>query len=163
MVWLCNVRRVRCICVCVFFCNGTATTDIYTLSLLDALPISAHFSLQQRPAFFTPHFSLRQRSLFLYSPFLVVAAPLHFILPISRCCSARDFYTYQYSLRQRPGFLYCPFLVAAAPRFLYSPFLVVAAPRFSYCPFLVAAAPVLFILPISRCCSARAFYTYQFS
>ena len=27
-----------CVCVCVFFFNDTATTEIYTLSLHDALP-----------------------------------------------------------------------------------------------------------------------------
>ena len=70
-----------------FFFNDTATTEIYTLSLHDALPIS----------------------------FLVAAAPPLFILPISRSGSAPDFYTDQFSLRQRPRFLYCPFLVAAAP------------------------------------------------
>ena len=46
-------------------------------------------------------------------------------------------------LRQRPGFLYCQFLVAAAPHFLY-------------CPVFVAAAPLVFILPFSRCGSARS-------
>ena len=30
---------VLCVCVCVFFFNDTATTEIYTLSLHDALPI----------------------------------------------------------------------------------------------------------------------------
>ena len=100
------------------------------------------------PAFYTAHFSLRQRPGFLYCPFLVAAAPPLFILPISRCGSARfflpnsccgsdpAFYTAHFSLRQRPGFLYCP--------------------------FLVAAAPPLFILPISRCGSLPAFYTDHF-
>src|SRR3712207_7493770 len=32
------------VCVCVFFFNDTATTEIYTLSLHDALPISQHRS-----------------------------------------------------------------------------------------------------------------------
>ena len=95
-----------------FFFNDTATTEIYTLSLHDALPIC---------------------------PFLVAAAPPLFILPISRCGSAPAFYTDKFSLRQRPRlytdrqryqfftarislrlrsrFLYCPFLVAAAPPF----------------------------------------------
>ena len=36
-------------------------------------------------------------------------------------------------------------------------------PPFLYCPFFVAAAPQLFILPISCCSSAPAFYTDQFS
>ena len=34
--------RVRCMCLCIivfFFFNDTATTEIYTLSLHDALPI----------------------------------------------------------------------------------------------------------------------------
>ena len=43
------------------------------------------------------------------------------------------------------------------------PFLVAAAPSFLYCPVLVAAAPPLLLLTISRCGSAPAFYTYQFS
>src|SRR3712207_7411261 len=30
--------------ICFFFFNDTATTEIYTLSLHDALPISAHYS-----------------------------------------------------------------------------------------------------------------------
>ena len=88
-----------------FFFNDTATTEIYTLSLHDALPIlvaaappflltisrfgSAH-------SFYTAHFSLQQRP---------------------------AFYTARFSLRQRPCILYCPFLVAAAPHFLYCPFL----------------------------------------
>ena len=76
-----------------FFFNDTATTEIYTLSLHDALPIS----LRQRPAFYTAgfrcgsahafytyQFSLRQRPLFLYCPFLVAAAPPLFILQIGR-------------------------------------------------------------------------------
>ena len=33
--------------------------------------------------------------------------------------------------------------------------------RFLYCPFLAAAAPPFFILPISRCGSAPAFYINQ--
>ena len=70
----------------IFFFNDTATTEIYTLSLHDALPISI----------------------------LVAAAPLHFILTNSRCGSAPTFYTANFSLRQRPAFL-CPILVAAAP------------------------------------------------
>ena len=59
----------------VFFFNDTATTEIYTLSLHDALPISTRFSLRQRPRFFTDNFSLRQRLHFSYCPFLVAAAP----------------------------------------------------------------------------------------
>ena len=55
-----------------FFFNDTATTEIYTLSLHDALPISAAplpFILPgsrcgSAPAFFTDHFSLRQRPTF---------------------------------------------------------------------------------------------------
>ena len=83
---------------CFFFFNDTATTEIYTLSLHDALPIS-----------------LRQRLRFLYLPILAAAAPPLFILPISRCGSAPLFilpifrcgstpayYTAHFSLRQRP-------------------------------------------------------------
>src|SRR5216683_5139116 len=36
-------------CFCVFFFNDTATTEIYTLSLHDALPIFAEESGEQRP------------------------------------------------------------------------------------------------------------------
>ena len=72
----------------VFFFNDTATTEIYTLSLHDALPIC---------------------------PFLVAEAPELLILTNSRCGSTPAFYTAHFSLRQCPGFLYCPFLVAAAP------------------------------------------------
>src|SRR5256885_17156006 len=39
-VYLC-ARRSKCV---VFFFNDTATTEIYTLSLHDALPISKHVS-----------------------------------------------------------------------------------------------------------------------
>ena len=150
-----------CSCSVFFFFNDTATTEIYTLSLHDALPICPRF---------------------LYCPFLVAAAPPLFILPISCCGSALPFiltisrcdsdlaiYTDHFSLRKRPRFLYCPFLVAAAPpifiltgsaiNFLLagSPcgcapaiytahFLLRQRPRFLYCPFLVAAKPSLFIL-----------------
>src|SRR5438552_16475733 len=34
------LESLRAFRVCVFFCNDTATTEIYTLSLHDALPIS---------------------------------------------------------------------------------------------------------------------------
>ena len=51
------------------------------------------FSLRQRPRFFTAYFSLRQRPRFLYCLFLVAAAPLHFILPISCFGSPPAFYT----------------------------------------------------------------------
>ena len=81
--------------MCLFFFNATATTEIYTLSLPDALPISA-----------APRF--------LYCPFLVAAAPALFIPFNSRSGSAPAFYTAHILLRQRPGFLYYPFLVAAA-------------------------------------------------
>src|ERR1035441_11079494 len=40
----CNAKRVRC--VVVFFFNDTATTEIYTLSLHDALPIWASRSMR---------------------------------------------------------------------------------------------------------------------
>ena len=64
-------KKRRC-----FFFNDTATTEIYTLSLHDALPIL---------------------------PILAAAAPPLFILPISRCGSAPDFYTANFLLRQRPA------------------------------------------------------------
>src|ERR1039457_3763296 len=38
----------HCVCLCVFFFNDTATTEIYTLSLHDALPILSP-SLPGRP------------------------------------------------------------------------------------------------------------------
>ena len=60
-----------------FFFNDTATTEIYTLSLHDALPIC---------------------------PFLFAPAPPLFILLISHCGSAPAFYTAHFSLRQRPAF-----------------------------------------------------------
>ena len=65
-----------------FFFNDTATTEIYTLSLHDALPISR----------------------FLYCPVLVAAAPPLFILTNSCCGSAPAFYSAHFSLRQRPRF-----------------------------------------------------------
>ena len=70
-----------------FFFNDTATTEIYTLSLHDALPISLLFILPGSHCGSVPHF--------IYCPFLAAAVPLHFILPISRCGSARAFYNYQ--------------------------------------------------------------------
>ena len=70
-----------------FFFNDTATTEIYTLSLHDALPIC---------------------------PVLAAAAPLIFILTNSCWCSAPAFYTAHFLLRQRPRFLYLPILAAAA-------------------------------------------------
>ena len=85
-----------------FFFNDTATTEIYTLSLHDALPISD----------------------------LLAAAPLLFILPISCCNSAPTFYadrqrhqffTARISLRQRPRSLDCPDLLAAAPALFILP------------------------------------------
>src|SRR2546429_5861868 len=39
-------RRIRCVASLFFFFNDTATTEIYTLSLHDALPIS-YFDRQQ--------------------------------------------------------------------------------------------------------------------
>ena len=89
-----------------FFFNDTATTEIYTLSLHDALPIFSRFG----------------------------SAPL-FLMPISCWGSAHAFYTYQFLLQQHPCFFYCPFLVAAAPHFFYCPFLVAAAPRLFILPF----------------------------
>src|SRR3712207_9236430 len=37
------------ICICFFFFNDTATTEIYTLSLHDALPISANCPPKRKP------------------------------------------------------------------------------------------------------------------
>ena len=73
-----------------FFFNDTATTEIYTLSLHDALPISPLFIMPifrcgSAPAFYTDQFSVRQRPHFLYLPILAAAAPRLFIMPISRC------------------------------------------------------------------------------
>src|ERR1044071_10408184 len=39
--------RSRRVCLVVFFFNDTATTEIYTLSLHDALPISASLSTRE--------------------------------------------------------------------------------------------------------------------
>ena len=72
-----------------FFFNDTATTEIYTLSLHDALPISP----------------------LLILPISHCGSALLFILPGALCGSASAFYIDQFSLRQRPRFLYCPFLV----------------------------------------------------
>ena len=66
-----------------FFFNDTATTEIYTLSLHDALPISAAPPLfilpnsrcGSAPNSYTARISLRQRPRFLYCLFLVAAAP----------------------------------------------------------------------------------------
>ena len=66
-----------------FFFNDTATTEIYTLSLHDALPISP------------------------------------FLLTISRCGSAPAFYTAHLLLRQRPAFYTAPFPLQQRPRFFY--------------------------------------------
>ena len=132
-----------------FFFNDTATTEIYTLSLHDALPILPICHCGSAPSFYPAHFSLRQHHRFLYCPFLVAAAALFLYCPVlvaaapplfiftnSRCGSAPAFYSAHFSLRQRPRFLYCPFLVAAAPRFF---------------------------LPNSRCRSAPSFYPAHFS
>ena len=71
-------KMLTCVCVYVFFFfNDTATTEIYTLSLHDALPIS----VRQRPAFYTARFSLRQHPRFLYCPFLIAAAPRFLYCP----------------------------------------------------------------------------------
>ena len=84
----------------VFFFNDTATTEIYTLSLHDALPISG---------FYTALFSLRQHPTFYTASVFVAAAPLLFLLTISRCGSAPAFYTAHFSLRQRPAFFFAQF------------------------------------------------------
>src|SRR3712207_9388065 len=44
---MCGVLMYHCM---VFFFNDTATTEIYTLSLHDALPISLHLSRHRRAA-----------------------------------------------------------------------------------------------------------------
>ena len=44
------LRRILCIAVFFFF-NDTATTEIYTLSLHDALPISRVINVDQNPAY----------------------------------------------------------------------------------------------------------------
>src|SRR3712207_7724500 len=41
---------VMCLCLFLFFFNDTATTEIYTLSLHDALPISAFRKAMAAPA-----------------------------------------------------------------------------------------------------------------
>ena len=79
-----------------FFFNDTATTEIYTLSLHDALPISA------------PRF--------LYCPVLVAAAPRLYLLSISCCRSAPSFITANFLLRQRPAFYTARFLLRQRPR-----------------------------------------------
>src|SRR3712207_7053487 len=43
------------ICVWLFFFNDTATTEIYTLSLHDALPISERYALVRRGTIFRSH------------------------------------------------------------------------------------------------------------
>ena len=48
---------------------------------------TANFSLLQRPAFHSANFSLRQRPHISYLPILAAAAPLLFIMLISRCGS----------------------------------------------------------------------------
>ena len=151
----CGIRD----CLSFFFFNDTATTEIYTLSLHDALPIflycpgshcgsvlafyTANFSLRQRPAIYTAHFSLRQRPTFYTARFSLRQHP-RFFLPNSRCGSAPSFYPAHFSLRQHPSFLYCLFLVAAAPRFLYCSFLVAAAPRFLYSRILIKSSLLYF-------------------
>src|SRR5580658_3618078 len=57
-----NVRIIRHICLICFFFNDTATTEIYTLSLHDALPISSRISLRGRSAA-----SLRQNCVTVFS------------------------------------------------------------------------------------------------
>src|SRR5215204_6516619 len=46
--WTCGTDT--CCCLCFFFSNDTATTEIYTLSLHDALPISDQHDDGQLPA-----------------------------------------------------------------------------------------------------------------
>src|SRR6266704_3093476 len=45
-----NHTLIYSICTCIFFFNDTATTEIYTLSLHDALPISPPPSIAVRPS-----------------------------------------------------------------------------------------------------------------
>ena len=71
-----------------FFFNDTATTEIYTLSLHDALPISLFkmpISRCGSALLFKMPISRCGSPRFLYFPFLVVAAPSLLIMPISRC------------------------------------------------------------------------------
>ena len=49
------------------------------------------------------------------------------------------------------------------PRSTLFPYTTLFRSRFLYLPILAAAAPPLFILPISRCGNAPAFYTANFS
>ena len=104
--------------VFVFFFNDTATTEIYTLSLHDALPICPFFVAAAPPLFILPISRCGSAPLFIL-PISRCGSALLFILPICCCGSAHSCYTYQFLLRQHRRFLYCPFLVAAAPRFLY--------------------------------------------
>src|SRR3712207_8027845 len=60
-------------CLVLFFFNDTATTEIYTLSLHDALPISRTYSSVASPRSVTR--SHRRSATFIGSPFLVEAVP----------------------------------------------------------------------------------------
>ena len=62
------------------------------------------FRCGSAPGFYTALFSLRQHPTFYTAPVLVAAAPLLFLLTISRCGSAPAFYTDHFLLRQRPAF-----------------------------------------------------------
>ena len=128
-------------CVFVFFFNDTATTEIYTLSLHDALPISL---VAAAPPFLYCSFLVAAAPRFLYCPFLVAAAPTLFILTYSCCGSTPASYTAHFSLRQRPSFLYLPILVAAAPLHF-----ILTNAR--------CGSALLFIMPISRCGSVPLF------
>ena len=134
----------RCeLCCFVFFFQAEdgIRDDLVTGVQTCALPISAHFSLRQRPCILYCPFLVAGAPRFLYCPFLFAAAPALFlltnsccgsaptflltishcgsaplfILPGFRCGSAPAFYTAHFSLRQRPRFFYLPILVAAAP------------------------------------------------
>ena len=144
----------HCLFVCLFrlffFFNDTATTEIYTLSLHDALPIYCPFLVAAAPRFLYCPFLVAAAPRFLYCPVLFVAAPPLFILTNSRCGSAPAFNTAHFSLRQRPAFFIAQFSLWQRPLFLS-------------CPFFVAAAPLLFILTSFRCGSAPASYTAHFS
>ena len=81
-------------------------------------------------------------------PILAAAAPPLFILPISRCGSARFFLP-----KSRCG---------SAPSFYPAHFLLRQRPAL-FCPILVAPAPLHLILTNTCCGSAPAFYTAHFS
>src|SRR5437868_12899620 len=60
-VYLLSSRHSPLLLSSFFFFNATAPTELYTLSLHDALPISAHV---QRPPIFTPSFPVFLETVF---------------------------------------------------------------------------------------------------